>query len=104
MMQCGVGVCKELLYCLADNFLCKYSILRSCKKNSYKIGHLFTRVGRCLSLLNDAPFLEGRSSDIEKFWKEAYNDFKQIYKDDTLARHYATDVLYDMNVFKVEGR
>lgn len=42
--------------------------------------------------------------DIEKFWKEAYNDFKQIYKDDTLARHYATDVLYDMNVFKVEGR
>lgn len=43
-------------------------------------------------------------NDIEKIWKEAYNDFKEIWKDDTLAKHYATDVLYSLGVFKLEIR
>lgn len=42
--------------------------------------------------------------DIEKFWKEAYNGYQEIYKDDILAEHYATDDLYRLGIFKVESR
>lgn len=42
--------------------------------------------------------------DIENFWEEAYNTYKQIYQDDILAEHYATDVLYELGVFDVESR
>ena len=42
--------------------------------------------------------------DIEKFWNEAYNTCKEQCKDDILARNYATDALYRMDVIKVKKR
>ena len=42
--------------------------------------------------------------DIEIFWEEAYNTYKQIYQDDILAEHHATDDLYELGVFDVERR
>lgn len=42
--------------------------------------------------------------DIEKFWEEAYNNYKEIYGDNILAKHYATDLLYELGVFKTESR
>ena len=43
-----------------------------------------------------------KNFDIDKFWKNTYNDYRKIYKDNILAEHYATDLLYDLKVFKVE--
>jgi len=42
--------------------------------------------------------------DIEIFWEEAYNTYKQIYQDDILAERHATDDLYKLGVFDVERR
>lgn len=42
--------------------------------------------------------------DIEKIYNELYNEFKQIVGDDVLSEHYATDALYDMDIFDVERR
>lgn len=42
--------------------------------------------------------------DVDKFYQKAYNEFKETYKDDILAEKYATNVLYDMGIFKCDSR
>lgn len=45
-----------------------------------------------------------KNFDIEKYWNDVYNKYNDIYKDEILANHYATDDLYNMKVFKIESR
>ena len=42
--------------------------------------------------------------DIDEFWDEVYNSYKKTYKDNVLASYHATDDLYDLGVFTLEGR
>ena len=45
-----------------------------------------------------------KNFNIDEFWKKTYNGYKQIFSDDILANHRATDDLYSLKVFKIERR
>lgn len=42
--------------------------------------------------------------DVDKFYHDVYNEYKQICKDDILAEKYATDALYEIGIFKFDRR
>ena len=42
--------------------------------------------------------------NVDEFWKEAYNGYKVLYKDEVLASYHATNDLYALKVFKTESR
>lgn len=41
---------------------------------------------------------------LESVWEEAYNKYVQIYKDKTVSEHKATDLIYELRIFKTEIR
>ena len=41
---------------------------------------------------------------LESVWEEAHNKYVQIYKDKTVSEHKATDLIYELRIFKTEIR